>query len=51
MIKKKKIPNKPVSDFDISLSALGDFVCFGFRYSDFEFCFGGALARKNTGLS
>src|SRR6516225_7708128 len=34
MIQKHKIPNEAVSDFGFSLS---NSVCFGFRYSNFEF--------------
>jgi len=41
MIKKHKIPNKPVSGFDFWISDLTVLVCFGprgrFRASDFGF--------------
>jgi len=37
MIKKHKIPNKLVTDFDFWISDLSAAVCFGFRASDFGF--------------
>jgi len=47
MIKKRKIPNEPVSDFEFGNLDLD--ICFGprgfFRYSEFGFYFGGVLAR------
>jgi hypothetical protein len=37
MIKKHKIPNRLVSDFDFWISDLTVSICFGFRASDFGF--------------